>query len=225
MGTILWCTYSRWLCLCIHPIEWKQWSDVLKIMTRTSCLGTVKCSMCYIYLRRKENILIFSVILLNTLSKSLHDQHLLDYFWDIGRDWERLQGTTTLHERLITHMKYKIWNIPIELYFASNYNFDQSSDISLTSPYMYISRSNIVDFISLILDKHVKYDLTYLHFPCRISLYFLSYCGTIYGRLSIVEVPNLEQKTKLTLISINIRGTFRNTVFAWRDQPHCIRVC
>jgi len=29
------------------------------IMTRTSCLGTAKCTIVYIYLRRKEIILIF----------------------------------------------------------------------------------------------------------------------------------------------------------------------
>jgi len=67
-------------------------------MTRTSCLGTANCIIFDIYFRRKE--MLFFVISLNALSKSLHDQPLLDYLWDIGRDWERLQGTTTLHGRL-----------------------------------------------------------------------------------------------------------------------------
>ena len=39
-----------------------------------------------------------SVILLNALPKSLHDQPLLDYIWDISRDWERLQRKTTAQE-------------------------------------------------------------------------------------------------------------------------------
>jgi len=30
------------------------------------------------------------------------NQPLLDYFLAISRDWERLQGTTTLHGRLTT---------------------------------------------------------------------------------------------------------------------------
>ena len=48
-----------------------------------------------IYMRRKEILLIFfrHFVAMN--------QPLLDYFWDISRDWERLQGTTTLRERLI----------------------------------------------------------------------------------------------------------------------------
>jgi len=45
--------------LCIHPIERKHWSELLKILTRTSCLGNAKCIIFYIYLRRKEIILIF----------------------------------------------------------------------------------------------------------------------------------------------------------------------
>jgi len=31
---------------------------------------------------------------------SCQNQPVLDYFWDICRDWERPQGTTTLHGRL-----------------------------------------------------------------------------------------------------------------------------
>jgi len=58
---------------------------------RTSCLGTAKCIIFNIYLGRKEIILICF---------RLFDQPLLDYFWDISRDWERLQRTTTLHGRL-----------------------------------------------------------------------------------------------------------------------------
>jgi len=44
------------------------------------------------------------VILLNSLPKCIHDQSLLDYFWDIIRDWQILQRTTTLHGRLYMHM-------------------------------------------------------------------------------------------------------------------------
>jgi len=57
-------------------------------MTRTSCLGTAKCIIFNFYLRRKEILSISFVILLNALPKYLHDQPLLDYFWDISRDWE-----------------------------------------------------------------------------------------------------------------------------------------
>jgi len=70
-------------------------------MTRTSCLGAAKCSSFNIYLEERRSFWISSVILLNALPKSLHDQPLLDYFWDISRDWERLQATTTLHGRLM----------------------------------------------------------------------------------------------------------------------------
>jgi len=33
------------------------------------------------------------------------NQPLLDYFWDINRDWKRLQRTTTLHGRLYTYIQ------------------------------------------------------------------------------------------------------------------------
>jgi len=29
--------------LCIHQIEWKHWSDLLRTMSRALCLGTAKC--------------------------------------------------------------------------------------------------------------------------------------------------------------------------------------
>jgi len=51
-----------------------------------------------IYLRRKEILLIFFRYFVERPAKK---QQLLDYFWDISRDWERLQGTTTLHGRLV----------------------------------------------------------------------------------------------------------------------------
>jgi len=51
----------------------------------------------YIYLRRKEILLNFFRHFVELLAKN---QPLLDYFWDISRDWERLQRTTTLHGRL-----------------------------------------------------------------------------------------------------------------------------
>jgi len=44
-------------------------------------------------------------------------QPLLDYFWDINRDWERLQRTTTVRERLTVHM----YNFDNKLYFKSCY--------------------------------------------------------------------------------------------------------
>ena len=52
-------------------------------------MSGAKCIIVNIYLRRKEILLIFFCILLNALPTSLHDQPLLDYFWDISRDWER----------------------------------------------------------------------------------------------------------------------------------------
>jgi len=45
-----------------------------------------------IYSRRNGILLIFLRHLVNLLAKN---QPLLDYFWDISRDWERLQGKTT----------------------------------------------------------------------------------------------------------------------------------
>jgi len=50
-------------------------------MTRTSCLGTVK------------TFLIFFRHFVELPAKK--NQSLLDYFWDISRDWERLQRSTT----------------------------------------------------------------------------------------------------------------------------------
>jgi len=35
------------------------------------------------------------------------NQPLLDYFWDISKDWEILQRATTLHGRLGSTMWYK----------------------------------------------------------------------------------------------------------------------
>ena len=46
----------------------------------------------YIYLRRKEILLIF---FRHFVERPVKNQPLLDYFWDISRDWERLQRTTT----------------------------------------------------------------------------------------------------------------------------------
>jgi len=63
-------------------------------MTRTSCLGT---NTYLKYFIEKKGIFFSSVILLNFLPKN---QLLLDYFWDISRDWERLQRTTTRYGRL-----------------------------------------------------------------------------------------------------------------------------
>ena len=63
VGIILLCTYSKLFGLCIHSIDRKQWSELLKIMTKTLWLGTFWFS---------------SVILLNALPQSLHDQQLLD---------------------------------------------------------------------------------------------------------------------------------------------------
>jgi len=57
-------------------------------MTRTSCLGTANCIIVYIYLRGKEILLIFFCHFVVALLKSLHDQPLLDYFWDISTDWQ-----------------------------------------------------------------------------------------------------------------------------------------
>ena len=45
-----------------------------------------------IYLRRKE---ILSIFFHHFVDLPAKDELLLDYFWDISRDWERLQRTTT----------------------------------------------------------------------------------------------------------------------------------
>ena len=79
----------------------------LKIMTRTSCLGTAKCIIFNIY---------FPSFLLNALPKSWHDQPLLDYFWDISIDWERMNNTTTLRGRLMN----STYSFQIKL---SNYSY------------------------------------------------------------------------------------------------------
>jgi len=51
----------------------------------------------YIYFRRKEILLFF---FRHSAELPVKNQPLLDYLWDISRDWERLQGTTTLNGRL-----------------------------------------------------------------------------------------------------------------------------
>jgi len=48
-----------------------------------------------------------------------NSQPLLDYFWDISRDWERLQRTTTLHGRLVYTVYYQdilimFWSISLK---------------------------------------------------------------------------------------------------------------
>jgi len=62
-------------------------------MTSSWCLRTVKCIFLNIYLKRKEIFFYFLTLFCWT---SVKDQPLLDCFWDIIRDWERLQRTTTL---------------------------------------------------------------------------------------------------------------------------------
>ena len=59
-----------------------------------------------IYLRRKQILLIFFRHFVELSAKS---QPLLDYFWDISRDLERLQRTTTLCGRLETKDRMKNW--------------------------------------------------------------------------------------------------------------------
>ena len=59
MGTILYWSYSMYFGLCIRPTEWKHWSELLRTMTRVSCLGTAKCIIFNIYLKRNELLLFF----------------------------------------------------------------------------------------------------------------------------------------------------------------------
>jgi len=66
-------------------------------MTRTSCLGTDKSIISDISLRKKGILLIFFRQFVELPAKN---QPLMDYFWDVSRDWEILQRTTTLHGRL-----------------------------------------------------------------------------------------------------------------------------
>jgi len=61
-------------------------------MTRTWYLRSAKCIVVDIYLRRMVISLIFFRQFVELPAKN---QPLLDYFWDIKRDWERLQRTTT----------------------------------------------------------------------------------------------------------------------------------
>jgi len=70
----------HWIWPKIHPIEWKHWSDLLRIMTRTSCLWTAKYLCLTMYLRRKEILLIFYR---HFVELPAIIQPLLDYFWDI----------------------------------------------------------------------------------------------------------------------------------------------
>ena len=67
----------QYIYICIHPIEWKQWSELLKIMTRTSCLRTVKFNIFLIFIwEERRSFWCSSVILLNALTNSVHDQPL-----------------------------------------------------------------------------------------------------------------------------------------------------
>ena len=97
IGTKVMCANCKLFGLCIHPMEWKHWSECLRVVTKISCLGTVKCIILNINLRRQEHLLAFFRQLVELPAKN---QPFLDYFWDISRDWERLQRTTTLHGRL-----------------------------------------------------------------------------------------------------------------------------
>ena len=72
-------------------------SDLLWIITTTSCLGTAKCTLEIFIWEERRSFWFPSDILLNCLQ---NNQPLLDYFWDISRDCERLQGTTPLNGRL-----------------------------------------------------------------------------------------------------------------------------
>ena len=66
-----------------------------------------------IYLRRKEILLI---LFRHCVELPVKNQQLLDYFWDISRDWERLQGTTTLHGRLVSIVYCFIHTVYVQRY-------------------------------------------------------------------------------------------------------------
>jgi len=65
-------------------------------MTRTSCLGTANALFKYLFDKKVTPF----VLLLSFCWTDCQKSTVLDYFWDISRDWERLQGSTTLHGRL-----------------------------------------------------------------------------------------------------------------------------
>ena len=100
--------YGNYTAVFLFYVIWSMYSSnrmktlIRRIMTRTSCLGTPKYIMFNIYLRRNELLLFFFRQFVELPAKN---QPLLDYCWDISREWERLQGTTTLHERLYFHLE------------------------------------------------------------------------------------------------------------------------
>jgi len=68
-------------------------------MTRIWCLGTAKCIIFNIYLRSKETFEFSFFNLLKFLPKINRYKTIFETFM-ISRDWEGLEGTTTLHGRL-----------------------------------------------------------------------------------------------------------------------------
>ena len=75
------------------PSIWNSCSIKMAIRVRSYIyriylFTIVKDFVCLLYPKSVQN---------NITTKN---QPLLDYFWDISRDWERLQRTTTLHGRL-----------------------------------------------------------------------------------------------------------------------------
>ena len=64
-------------------------------MTRTSCLCTAKYIFFNIYLRRNQILLIFFRHFVELPAKS---QPLLNYFWDISRDWEAARNDNSALE-------------------------------------------------------------------------------------------------------------------------------
>ena len=71
-------------------------------MTRTSCLGDCPMHILNIYLRRKAIILIFFC---RFVVLPANNQPLLDYFWDISRDWESIKERQLCIWRLECYMQ------------------------------------------------------------------------------------------------------------------------
>ena len=124
----------------------RMFKDYDKIIVFRDC----QMNYFYIYLRRKRSFWFSSVILLNALPKSLHDQPLLDYFWDINIDWERDCKKRQLckadwKSRAITN------NLNVELSFlAASQIYSACQERSFRRRLVYTKSINI-DVVSIIL--------------------------------------------------------------------------
>ena len=92
--------------------------------------------MFYIYLRRKE---IFFIFFRQFVELPAKNQPLLDYFWDISRDWERLQrrqlcmGTCILIFNLLREVitALSLDQTPCSDYLPYQYKYSRDETLSL----------------------------------------------------------------------------------------------